>query len=198
MGFTMSIEAQFPTHYNEETSESSHSNLYPMKAYGNFSPHAKTYEHNSYDCHEGDILGTRNDHNDRTYNRVPRNKVRNKGNYVNIDRRVHKKRGDYEGYYDSYSYGGYNCSRSSQTLGTTSRPLSYNNLKLPLLWDTFGSYDCVVCGENVEPLFYSYGVREEEKFCLVLKSLSYEVNVWWDRKCKNRKEWELNQSRLGA
>ncbi|KAI5681064.1 hypothetical protein M9H77_02291 [Catharanthus roseus] len=111
--------------------------------YGNFSPHARFYEHNSYDCYEGNRLGTKNGHNDRTYNRGQRNEVRNEGNYVNMDGRFHKRRGDYKGYYDSYSYGGYNCRRSSQTLGTTSRPLSSNNFKLPLLCGTFGSYDYV-------------------------------------------------------
>ncbi|KAI5649382.1 hypothetical protein M9H77_35387 [Catharanthus roseus] len=105
--------------------------------YGNFSPHARSYEHNSYDCYEGNRLGIRNGHNDRTYNRVLRNKVRNEENYVNMDVRFHKRIGDYEGYYDSYSYGGYNCRISSQTLGTTSRSLSYNNVKLPFffLWN---------------------------------------------------------------
>ncbi|KAI5653014.1 hypothetical protein M9H77_30201 [Catharanthus roseus] len=37
-----------------------------------------------------------------------------KGNYVNMDERFHKRRDDYEGYYDSYNYGGYNYRRISQ------------------------------------------------------------------------------------
>ncbi|KAI5683010.1 hypothetical protein M9H77_04238 [Catharanthus roseus] len=62
----------------------------------------------------------------------------------------------------------YNCGRSS------SRPLSYNNLKLLLLWGTFDPYDYEAWEQEVESLFYSYGVREEEKFHWVQKSLSYE------------------------
>ncbi|KAI5663910.1 hypothetical protein M9H77_23233 [Catharanthus roseus] len=47
--------------------------------------------------------------------------------------------------------------------------------------------------------FYLHNLgREEEKFQLVLKSLSYELNVWWDCKCENRRRMGLNQSRLGA
>ncbi|KAI5666843.1 hypothetical protein M9H77_16696 [Catharanthus roseus] len=61
------------------------------------------------------------------------NDVRNGGNYMNMDERFHKRRTDHKGYYDSYNDGGYNYRRSSQTLETTSRPLSYKNLKLPLL-----------------------------------------------------------------
>ncbi|KAI5662306.1 hypothetical protein M9H77_21629 [Catharanthus roseus] len=108
--------------------------------------------------------------------------------------RVHKRREDIESYHDScdhyehsygsknmynehndsYNYGAYSCGRSSQTLRTTSRPLSYNNLKLPFLWGTFGPYDYEAWEQEVELLFYFYGIREEEKFQLVLKSLSYE------------------------
>ncbi|KAI5663024.1 hypothetical protein M9H77_22347 [Catharanthus roseus] len=58
---------------------------------------------------------------------------------------------------DSYRYGGYNCRRSSQTLGTTSKLLSYNNLKLPLLRGTLDSYNYVVWEQKVESFFYSYG-----------------------------------------
>ncbi|KAI5667566.1 hypothetical protein M9H77_17419 [Catharanthus roseus] len=47
-------------------------------------------------------------------------------------------------------------------------------------------------------------IREEEKFQLVLKSLSCEVNVWWDYKCENRrrmgakpiKTWSLMKQAL--
>ncbi|KAI5671461.1 hypothetical protein M9H77_11825 [Catharanthus roseus] len=74
---------------------------------------------------------------------VPRNYVRNGGNYVNIDK--------------SYNYGGYNCRRkSSPTLGTTSSPLSYNNLRLPLFCGTFCPYDYEAWEKKVESLFYSY------------------------------------------
>ncbi|KAI5681058.1 hypothetical protein M9H77_02285 [Catharanthus roseus] len=91
-----------------------------------------------------------------------RNKVRNGRNYVYMDDRFHKRKGDYEGYYESYNYGGYNCRKTSQTLGTTSRPLSNNKLKLPLLCGTLCPYDYEVWEKNVESLFYSYCVREEE------------------------------------
>ncbi|KAI5653127.1 hypothetical protein M9H77_30314 [Catharanthus roseus] len=115
--------------------------------YGNFSPHARSYEHNSYDCYEGNRFGTRND-------------FRNGGNYVNMNDRFHKRKGDYKGYYDSY-----------------------NNFKLLLLCGTFGPYDYEAWEQKVESLFYSYCLREEDKFPLLLKSLSYKVNVWWDSKC---------------
>ncbi|KAI5664102.1 hypothetical protein M9H77_23425 [Catharanthus roseus] len=128
-----------------------------------------------------------------------------------MDGRFHKRRGDVERYHDSfdhyehsygsknmcnehndsYSYGGYNCRISSQTLGTTSRPLNYNNFKLPLLGDTFCPYGYKALEQEVESLFYSYAVREEEKLQLVLKFLSYEVNVWWDRNFENIRRIEL-------
>ncbi|KAI5666813.1 hypothetical protein M9H77_16666 [Catharanthus roseus] len=83
---------------------------------------------------------------------VPRNEVRNGENYVNMDGRFHKRRGDVERYYDSYDH--YEHSYSS------------NNMY------------------NEHNYSYSYG---GQKFKLVLKSLSYEVNVWWDCKCENRR-----------
>ncbi|KAI5666992.1 hypothetical protein M9H77_16845 [Catharanthus roseus] len=146
--------------------------------YGNFSPHARSYDHNFYDCYEANRFGTRNDYNDTSCKRIPRNDARNGGNYVNMYKRFHKRQGDYDGYYEIYNYGGYNCRRSSQTLGTISKPLSYNNLKLPLLRGTFGPYDYETWEQKVESLFYSYCEREEEKFQLVTKSLPYEVKVW--------------------
>ncbi|KAI5682758.1 hypothetical protein M9H77_03986 [Catharanthus roseus] len=75
--------------------------------YGNFSAHARSYEHNSYNCYESNRLGARDCYNDKSCKGVSRNIVRNGGNYVNIDERFHKRRDDYEGYYDSYNYGGY-------------------------------------------------------------------------------------------
>ncbi|KAI5653927.1 hypothetical protein M9H77_31114 [Catharanthus roseus] len=152
------------------------------------------------------------EHNDISCKRVPRNDVRYGGNYVNMDERFYKRKSDYEGYYDSYNYGGYNCGRSSQTLGitlmqnnqwgygnispharyyehnsydcfpgndvrygrnyvnmdesynyggynygrssqtlgTTLRPLSYNNLKLPIFCGTFGPYGYEVWEQKVE------------------------------------------------
>ncbi|KAI5653440.1 hypothetical protein M9H77_30627 [Catharanthus roseus] len=133
---------------------------------------------------------------------VPRNENRNEGNYVNG--RFDKRRYDYEGYYDSYNYRGYNYRRSSQTFGTTSRHLSYNNVKLPISCGTFGPYDYEAWEQKVELLFYSHRVREEEKFQSVLKSLSYEANVWWDCKYENRrrmgakptKTWSLMKQAL--
>ncbi|KAI5672398.1 hypothetical protein M9H77_12762 [Catharanthus roseus] len=105
---------------------------------------------------------------------------------------------------DSHNYGGHNYRRSYQTLGTTSRPLSNNNSKLPLLCGTFGPYDCGACEQKVELLFYSFCKKEAEKFQLVLKSLSYKVNLWWDCKCENRrrmgaesiKTWSLMKQSL--
>ncbi|KAI5681378.1 hypothetical protein M9H77_02605 [Catharanthus roseus] len=84
----------------EETilEQSSRRNLggHPMHnnqwGYCNFSPHARSYERNSYDCYEGKRVRTRNGHNYRTYNRVPRTEVRNKGNYVNIYGKFDKRR----------------------------------------------------------------------------------------------------------
>ncbi|KAI5666836.1 hypothetical protein M9H77_16689 [Catharanthus roseus] len=92
------MEAQLLIHCNEGTSGCSHSNLDPMKRskqhweYGNFSPYALLYEHNSYDCYEGNRLGTRNGHSERTYKRVLRNQVGNEGNLLNMDGRFYKKK----------------------------------------------------------------------------------------------------------
>ncbi|KAI5676211.1 hypothetical protein M9H77_07161 [Catharanthus roseus] len=133
-----------------------------QRGYCNFSPHDRSYEHNFYDCYEGNRYGTRNDYNDTSCKRVPRNNVRNEGNYVNMDERFHKRKGDYERYYESYNHGGYKCRKSSQTLGITSRPLSYNKLKLPLLCGTFGPCDYEAWEQQVESLFYSDCVKEEE------------------------------------
>ncbi|KAI5680782.1 hypothetical protein M9H77_02009 [Catharanthus roseus] len=149
--------------------------------YGNFSPHARSYEHNCYDGYESNRLGDRDCYNGISCKRIPRNDVRNGGNYVNMDER-----------------------RSSQTLGTTSRPLSKNNLKLPLFCGTFCPYNYEAWEKKVESLFYSYCESEEKKFQLVLKSLSYEVNVWLDCKCENRrrmraqpiKTWRLMKKSL--
>lgn len=55
---------------------------------GNFSPHVRSYEHDSYDCYEGTKLGDRNYYNDRSYERAPRNEVRNGGNYVKMDENI--------------------------------------------------------------------------------------------------------------
>ncbi|KAI5663072.1 hypothetical protein M9H77_22395 [Catharanthus roseus] len=109
----------------------------------------------SYDCYESNRLGARDCYN---------------GNSVNMDKRFHKRKGDYEGYYESYNFEGYNCRRSFQTLGTTSRLLSYNKFKLPLSCGTFGPYDYEAWEQKVESLIYSY--------CL---------NVRWNCICENRR-----------
>ncbi|KAI5667572.1 hypothetical protein M9H77_17425 [Catharanthus roseus] len=156
---------------------------------------------------KGNRLGTRNGYSATSCKRIQKNEVKNGGNYVTIDESFQKIRGNVDRshdiydhykhsygskniYYelnDIYSYRGYSCRRSSQTLGSTSRPLSYNNLKLLILHGTFGPYDYEAWEQKVESLFYSYGVREEVKCQSVLKSLSYEVNVWWDCTCENRR-----------
>ncbi|KAI5667325.1 hypothetical protein M9H77_17178 [Catharanthus roseus] len=48
-------------------------------------------------------------------------------------------------------------------MGTTSRPLSYNNLKLPLLCGTFGHYDYKAWEQKVESLFYSYKCENRKR-----------------------------------
>ncbi|KAI5667725.1 hypothetical protein M9H77_17578 [Catharanthus roseus] len=83
-------------------------------AYGNFSPHARTYEHNSYDFYEGNRFGARNGHNNKSYKSVPRNEVRNKGNveryHDSYDHYEHNygSKNMYNEHNDSYSYGKYN------------------------------------------------------------------------------------------
>ncbi|KAI5681206.1 hypothetical protein M9H77_02433 [Catharanthus roseus] len=109
--------------------------------YGNISPQARSYEHDFYYCYKGNRFGSRNEYNDTSCKRVPRNDVRNGGNYVNLDERFRKRKGDCERHYESYNYGEYDLRSSSQTLGTTSRPLSCNKLKLPLLYGTFYPYE---------------------------------------------------------
>ncbi|KAI5676622.1 hypothetical protein M9H77_07572 [Catharanthus roseus] len=71
-------------------------------AYDNFSPYARSYEHNSYDRYEGNRLGARNGFNDKSYKRVQRNEIRKEGHYVNMDGIFHKRRDDYERYYNSH------------------------------------------------------------------------------------------------
>ncbi|KAI5663928.1 hypothetical protein M9H77_23251 [Catharanthus roseus] len=62
--------------------------------YGNFSPHARSYEPNSYDCYESNRLGARDCYNDISCKGVPRDDVRNGGNYVNMDETFHKRKGE--------------------------------------------------------------------------------------------------------
>ncbi|KAI5653125.1 hypothetical protein M9H77_30312 [Catharanthus roseus] len=108
-----------------------------------------------------------------------------------MDGRFHKRRGGYEEYYDSYYHGGFICAKSSQTLGTTSRPLNYYIFRKA--WE-----------REMESVFYSYGVREEEKFQLMLKYFSYVLNDWWGCDCEYRrrmgikpiKTWSLMKKAL--
>ncbi|KAI5650157.1 hypothetical protein M9H77_36162 [Catharanthus roseus] len=136
-----------------------------------------------------------------------------KGNMINLSME-HRSRNNIGEHVTSHTQWGYrnfspyarpyDCGRSSQTLGIASRLLSYNNLKLPLLCGTFGRYDYEAWEQEVESLFYSYGVREEVKFQLVLKSFSYVVNDWWDCNCEYRirmrlkpiKTWSLMKQAL--
>ncbi|KAI5682079.1 hypothetical protein M9H77_03307 [Catharanthus roseus] len=68
--------------------------------YGNFSPYARSYEYNSYDCYGNNRLGARNVYNDISCKIVPRNEIKNEGNYVKIDERFHKGRRNVERYHD--------------------------------------------------------------------------------------------------
>ncbi|KAI5672624.1 hypothetical protein M9H77_12988 [Catharanthus roseus] len=109
-----------------------------------------------------------------------------------MDEKFHKRRGDYEEYYDSYNYGGYNCRRSSQTLGTTSRPLSFNNLKLPILCGTFGPYDNKAQGE--------WKLNQSKTWSLMKQSLRnrLELETMKDKdKVKQRKNsWNLQRMKV--
>ncbi|KAI5653058.1 hypothetical protein M9H77_30245 [Catharanthus roseus] len=120
--------------------------------YGNFSPYARSCEYNSNEFYGNNSLGVRNGYNDRYHKRFPRNEVGNEGNYVNTDGWFDKRIGEYEGYCDTYKYRGYS---SEEVLKL--RHGNKSGIFIPL-----------------------YGVREEEKFQLVLQSFSYVVNDWWD------------------
>ncbi|KAI5666840.1 hypothetical protein M9H77_16693 [Catharanthus roseus] len=122
--------------------------------YGNFSPHTLNFEHNSYDCYEENRLGARKGYIDKSWN------------YVKIDERFHKRRED-KRYHDIRA-----CVMNIMIIIACRETLSYNNFKLALLWGTFSLYDYKASEQEVESLSYSYSVREEEKFQLVLKSLS--------------------------
>ncbi|KAI5650223.1 hypothetical protein M9H77_36228 [Catharanthus roseus] len=78
--------------------------IFEQSSRRDFGGHPISYEHNSYDCYEGNRFGTRND-------------VRNGGNYVNMDEIFHKRKGDNEGYYDSYNYGGHNYRKGIEDKG---------------------------------------------------------------------------------
>ncbi|KAI5676366.1 hypothetical protein M9H77_07316 [Catharanthus roseus] len=86
----------------------------------------------------------------------------------------------YNEHNDSPSYNGYNFRRSSQTLGTRSRPFSYNNLKLYFLWGTFCPYDYVTWEREVESLFYSYaenGIASNQQWSLMKQPLRIRCRV---------------------
>ncbi|KAI5681014.1 hypothetical protein M9H77_02241 [Catharanthus roseus] len=62
------------------------------QGYGNFSPHARPYELNSYDCYERNRLGARDCYKGISCKGVPRNDFINRENYVNMDERFHKEK----------------------------------------------------------------------------------------------------------
>ncbi|KAI5653858.1 hypothetical protein M9H77_31045 [Catharanthus roseus] len=69
----------------------------------------------SNDCYEGNRFGARHGYNDRYYKRVPRNEVRNGGNYVKMEDRFHKRRENVKRYHDCYDH--YEHSYSGGTYG---------------------------------------------------------------------------------
>ncbi|KAI5677712.1 hypothetical protein M9H77_08662 [Catharanthus roseus] len=74
--------------HRDQSNIGGHVTSHTQQGYGNFSPYARFYEHNSYDCYESNRLGARNGYNDKSYKRAPRHEVRNGGNYVKMDERV--------------------------------------------------------------------------------------------------------------
>ncbi|KAI5676585.1 hypothetical protein M9H77_07535 [Catharanthus roseus] len=102
-----------------------------------------------------------------------------------MDGKFHKRRGDYEEYDDSYSYRGYHFRRCSQTLGTTSRSLSYINLKLPLLCGTFDSYDYEALEQKVESFFYSYDKHQRSKIPHAIIEAKEIVEIHVENKTSN-------------
>ncbi|KAI5672060.1 hypothetical protein M9H77_12424 [Catharanthus roseus] len=141
--------------HRDQSNIGGHVTSHTQWGYGNFSPHARTFEHNSYNCYVGNRLVVRNGYNNIFAKEFQgMNYDHYEHNYGSKDMHIEHN--------DSYSYGGYNCRRSSQTLGTTSKLLSYNNLKLTLLCGTFGSYDYVAWEQKVESLFYSWCKRRRE------------------------------------
>ncbi|KAI5653478.1 hypothetical protein M9H77_30665 [Catharanthus roseus] len=90
----------------------------------------------------------------------------------------------FEGYNVNYNYGGYNYRRN--TYGSSKYveqrnvwPLSYNQLKLPLLLGVFDSEEYLDWQGRVEALFFAYGIFEEHKVQLVTKSFTSSVLAWW-------------------
>ncbi|KAI5671786.1 hypothetical protein M9H77_12150 [Catharanthus roseus] len=66
-------------------------------AVGNFSPYARSFEHTSYKCYEGNRIEMENGIAYRPFERVPRKETRDEKDYVNMDERFHTKR--------KYKYG---------------------------------------------------------------------------------------------
>ncbi|KAI5677639.1 hypothetical protein M9H77_08589 [Catharanthus roseus] len=62
--------------HRDQNNIGGHVTSHTQQGYGNFSPHARTFEHKSYDCYEDNRLGTRSGYNDRSYKKVPRNEVK--------------------------------------------------------------------------------------------------------------------------
>ncbi|KAI5650282.1 hypothetical protein M9H77_36287 [Catharanthus roseus] len=58
---------------------------------GNFSPCARSIEHTSYKCYEGNGIEAENCIVYRPLERVPRKETRNEGNYVNMDEKFYTR-----------------------------------------------------------------------------------------------------------
>ncbi|KAI5650203.1 hypothetical protein M9H77_36208 [Catharanthus roseus] len=156
----MSMESQLLTHYNEGTTGSYHSNLDPMKIImqelqlmrkdmkemrGNITNLCMKQEIREklegisllkLNRDMGNRLGARNSYNNTCCKRVLRNEVKNRGNYVKMEKRFHKrKRGDVERYHDSYdhykhSYGSKDCILSTMIFITMEGIIEEEGLKL--------------------------------------------------------------------
>ncbi|KAI5664018.1 hypothetical protein M9H77_23341 [Catharanthus roseus] len=61
--------------------------------------------------------------------------------------------------------------------------------------NSYDYYEVNRLGREMESLFYSDGIREEEKFQLVLKSFSYVVNDGWDYNSEYRRRIGLKPIR---
>ncbi|KAI5657043.1 hypothetical protein M9H77_25836 [Catharanthus roseus] len=88
---------------------------------GNFSPCARSFEHTSYKCYEGNRIEAENGIAYRPFERVPRKETRNEKDYVNMGERFHTR-------------GNISCGRSSQSLKQASRLCNHNLESLPTLY----------------------------------------------------------------
>ncbi|KAI5672688.1 hypothetical protein M9H77_13052 [Catharanthus roseus] len=117
--------------HRERSHNVEHVTSHTQWRYDNFSLYARSYEHNSYDYYEGNRV--RNYYNDRSYERAPRNEVGNGGNYVRMDERIQKRKGDVERYYDSYDHYVYNYgSENMYEHNDTYSYRGYNYIKMRL------------------------------------------------------------------